>query len=344
MHSHMPDSRLNGAERALQQSFRKIFSFNSLLMALAVLAAYRPMHALPDRRARPVVAVPVRYDPVSLPSPKAPLVLAGAWSMRVDDPRFGGLSGLAIDGERALAVSDLGAVVRFDLPTAPKPMASVQDLVLGPGPFGKKWTRDAESLAADPAGRGWWVGYEQRHSLWLYDPGFERALKVIDLRRNDWRDNRGAEGLIAGPESLLLVTAENGRDAIEVGRPGNKRIALRAGAEVAEAARAPDGSDWLLLRSKGWRGISQSIAPLIKDEAGYRAGPAWPLSKGLFDNYEGMAIAPLPNGGWRFWLVTDDGHRVMARTLLVALDLPAPDKRKARRPAPGFKASTVKSP
>jgi hypothetical protein len=34
-----------------------------------------------------------------------------------------------------------------------------------------------------------------------------------------------------------------------------------------------------------------------------------------------MAIRPSPGGGWRFWLVTDDGHRFMARTLLVALDL-----------------------
>jgi len=32
-------------------------------------------------------------------------------------------------------------------------------------------------------------------------------------------------------------------------------------------------------------------------------------------------IRPLPGGGWRFWLVTDDGHRFKARTLLVALDL-----------------------
>jgi hypothetical protein len=341
---HMPDSLLNGAEQALQQSFRKILSFNGLLMSAAVLAAYRPMHALPDRRARPDVVVPVRYDPVSLPAPRAPLVLAGAWVMKADDPRFGGISSLTFERGRFLAVSDLGAVVSFDPPSAHLPKARLQDLTIGPGPFGKKWTRDAESLAGDPLGRGWWVGYEQHHSLWLYDHDFKRALAAIDLHQSGWRDNRGAEGLLP-KQGTLLVIAENGRDAIEVRPHGIKRADLKVGADVADAARAPDGSDWLLLRTKSLKGLSQSIAPLLKDGAGYRAGPPWPLPKGSFDNYEGLAIAPLPNGSWRFWLVTDDGHRVMARTLLVALDLSAPPgKRKARRQAPGSKNSAVEKP
>ena len=103
------------------------------------------------------------------------------------------------------------------------------------------------------------------------------------------------------------------------------RLRLDAGAEVADAARAPDGSAWLLLRSKGRGGIGQAIAPLIRPGRWPIApGLAWPLPKAAFDNYEGMAIAPLANGGWRFWLVTDDGHRFMARTLLVALDLAEP--------------------
>ena len=100
----------------------------------------------------------------------------------------------------------------------------------------------------------------------------------------------------------------------------SSNLNLNAGADIAEAARAPDGGAWLLLRSKELDGISQWIAPLLKDGEGYRTGLAWPVPKAPLDNYEGMAITPRPGGGWRFWLVTDDGHRVMARTLLVALD------------------------
>ena len=239
--------------------------------------------------------------------------------MSGDDPRFGGLSALTIDQGKFLAVSDLGAVVHFDPPGRGSSRALLADLRIGPGPAGRKKSRDAEALVADPRGRGWWVGYEQRHSLWLYDSGFKQALAAIPVRRA-WRDNRGIEALIADGDGLLAL-AENGREAIRVNASGLHAIGLESGWEVAEAARAPDSSTWLLLRSKGPAGIVQAVAPLIANRHGYRIGEVWPLPKAAFDNYEGMAISAKPGGGWRFWLVTDDGHRFMARTLLVALDL-----------------------
>ena len=239
--------------------------------------------------------------------------------MSADDPRFGGLSALSFDQGRFLAVSDLGAVVLFDLPGKQPSRVLITDLRVGPGPAGRKKSRDAEALAADPRGRGWWVGYEQRHSLWLYDSGFKQALAAIPVRR-DWRDNRGIEALITDGDGLLAL-AENGREAIRVDASGLHSIGLESGWDVAEAARAPDSSAWLLLRSKGRGGIAQAVAPLIRGRRGYRIGTPWPLPKAAFDNYEGMVIRAKPGGDWRFWLVTDDGHRFMARTLLVALDL-----------------------
>jgi hypothetical protein len=319
----MADSQLNGAERILQQMFRKFNFFNALSMIGVVMGVYVTIHELPDRRPQPPRTVSLSYRPVALPSVSGPLRLAGAWKMVAADSRMGGLSALAIDGDQFLAVSDSGTVIRFDPPWFQRPSASLLDLREGPGPRGKKWARDAESLVRDPRGRGWWVGYEQRHSLWLYTDQFTRGLAAIDLKRPDWRDNRGAEGLIVFQDELLVL-AENGRDAMEIGSGGIASRPFEAGEEVADAARAPDGSDWLLLRSKGRHGISQSIAPLIRDGAVLRAGTAWPVPKGAFDNFEGMAITPLGKGGWRFWLVTDDGHRFMARTLLVALDLSNP--------------------
>jgi hypothetical protein len=330
---HMPDSRLNGAERPLQLSFRKLPVFNGLLMAVAVAAAYLPMRALPARRASPPAVVAVSYHPVEIAGAAGPLRMAGAWKLTADYPRFGGISSLAFDRGRFLAVSDRGSIVRFDLPGTQDPTAWVADLREGPGPWGRKSGRDAESLVADPDGRGWWVGYEQYHSLWLYDRDFGRSLGSIDLDRPDWWDNRGAEGLFADNGSLF-VTAENGRDAMRIEKDQLERIDLNAGADVAEAATAPDGSTWLLLRAKGWQGISQAIAPLRKVRSGFRAGPAMPVPKGAFDNFEGMVIAPRQGGGWRIWLISDDGHRIMARTLLVALDyLPPPRRNKS--PAPG---------
>ena len=84
-----------------------------------------------------------------------------------------------------------------------------------------------------------------------------------------------------------------------------------------------------MLRRKGLDGISQSIAPLERRGESLVAGEKWPIPNGPFDNFEGMAIEPGPDGGIRFWLVSDDGHRIFARTLLVALDFPGHDKRPA---------------
>ena len=324
----MADSPLNEAERGLQHSFRKSSVFNGLLLFSVVLTTYVSIGELPDRRLLPAKEVELRFRPIALPRAAGPLKIAGAWTMSADDPRFGGLSALSFDQGRFLAISDLGAVARLDPPGEQSARVLLTDLRVGPGPAGKKKSRDAEAIVYDPRGRGWWVGYEQRHSLWLYDSGFKRALAAIPVHR-DWRDNRGIEALIADGDGLLAL-AENGREAIRVDGAGLHSIGLESGWDVAEAARAPDSSAWLLLRSKGLGGIEQAVAPLIAARRGYRIGEAWPLPKAAFDNYEGMVIMPGPGGGWRFWLVTDDGHRFMARTLLVALDLDRTQK-NARR-------------
>ena len=328
---HLPDSRLNKAEHDVQLSFMKSLRFNGLVLATLVapmmLAVYLQIRDLPDRHPRAPRIVPLRYAPIALAPVAGPLRIAGAWQVTAPDRRFGGLSALAIDRGRFVAVSDLGAAVRFDPPSSPSPTARIVDLAEGPGDPRFKTARDAEALARDPHRRGWLVAYEQRHSLWRYDDDFAHGHNVANLDRPDWKHNRGIEGMIAGRDVVLLA-AENGREAMAVGPLGVARINWAAGIEVADAATAPDGTSWLLLRGKGLRGITQAVAPLVRTYAGYRIGMAWPLPKAPLDNYEGLAIAARPRGGWRLWLVTDDGHRIMARTLLVALDLPAPPQKQ----------------
>lgn len=309
----------------------KSWIFNALLMGSAVGLAYLPISRLPELKAAPPSISSVSYQPVRLDGAEAPLTLAGAWDVHVADRRFTGLSALRIEPGGFVAIGDRGTVARFDRPGVPQPRAWVADIRQGPGPWGEKLARDAESLAADPGGRGFWVGFEQHHSLFLYDSEFGDVLERIDLGREGWFPNRGAEGL-AEADGSLLVIGENGRDVIAIVPGRINRLKLEARADVADAAAAPDGSIWLLLRSKGLHGIRQAIAPLLERGNSLAVGPAMPVPKGRFDNFEGMAIEQRPGGGWRFWLVTDDGHRIFARTLLVALDLDAPH---ARSPARG---------
>jgi hypothetical protein len=329
----MHDSQLNRAERALQHSFMKSLIFNSLLVAVPVGLVSLLIRAMPDRDPSAAVSIPLSFQPVVLAPVESPLRLAGAWKLDANDRRFGGLSALAIDEGEFLAVSDRGSVARFSLPGSGRQEVALSDLRVGPGPFGKKWARDAESLARDPLGRGWWVGFEQNHSLWLYDRDFRRALASVDLHPPDWSDNGGAEGLLAS-DGQLLVLGQNGRDAIRI--EGNKaaNLGLNANQEIADAARAPDGSDWVLLRRPGLSGIQQSIAPLEPTKDGYVIGAAWQVPKGALDNFEGMTIQVRPGGEWRFWLLTDDDFRSSARTLLVALDYSRP-ARSDKSPAMG---------
>ena len=341
----MPDSQLNGAERALQHSFMKSVVFNGLVMAVAISLIYLLIRALPERAARPARDASLSYQAVDLKPVAGQLRLAGAWVLDIEDRRFGGLSGLAFDDGAFLAVTDRGALVRFHPPGPNRLTARVEELRLGPGPYTGKWTRDAESLARDPLGRGWWVGFEQRHSLWLYNDDFQRVLDVVNLARPDWTGNGGAEGLVVR-SGQLLVLGQNGSDGISIGRDGSTNLKVHSGAEIADAARAPDGGSWVLLRQFGAGGINQSIAPLVPTHDGYRVGPALQLPKDPLDNFEGMVIEARPGGTWRFWLVSDDDFRSTSRTLLVALDRDLP-ARHDKSPAPGTglsKQPSVESP
>jgi hypothetical protein len=332
----MADSQLNGAEQALQHSFMKSFVFSGLIMATAIGLVVLLIRAMPDRHANPSVLLALTYRPVELAPVDGPLRLVGAWEVNAPDRRLGGLSALTTKGGKFIALSDRGVVVTFDRPGSSAPMMRLSDLREGPGPFGKKWARDAESIARDPRGRGWWIGFEQRHSIWLYDTQFQRALASVDLKPANWSDNRGPEGLTVS-DGKLLVLGENGRDAILLGPAGPQPLKLHANAQVADAAKAPDGSIWVLLRRPGLSGLAQSVAPLRKSYDGWTVGPESMLPKGPLDNFEGMLIEQRSDSGWRIWLVSDNDYRSMARTLLVALDVKrSPDTTKARRQAPGF--------
>lgn len=318
MTRHLGDSRLNQAERSLQHRFRKSGTLTALLLFALVVGAALWMSSQPQIPMRPVREVAINFRAVSLPAASSsPLRLAEAWVMTSDDPRLQGLSGLAVDGAGFAAISDMGFVVRFAAPTAAASSpATFSDLRVGPGPFGRKVNRDAEAILRDPSANGWWIAYEQDHSVWRYDSDFSKADQTVWLNNLGWANNKGAEGL-AMVGGQITAFAELTREMVKL-RPPLTRIPIESDWDVSDAANAPDGSVWLLLRRD--YGAVEAIAPLIMVQGKTRVGQPWPIPKGLFDNFEGMAIVARP-GGWRFWLVTDDGHRLFARTLLVALDL-----------------------
>ena len=175
------------AERPVQHSFSKIQLVQGLTLVAIILlfAAWRA--GTPDRREAGWRNALVRFEPVALdPRGFGELRLAGAWALTSDDPRFGGISALAIAGGDFVALSDSGVVVRFPKPRQQAARAVIGELPGGPGAPGFKVDRDSEALVRDPLGRGWWVAFETSNELWLYDKDFLRALQHIRFGKARW--------------------------------------------------------------------------------------------------------------------------------------------------------------
>jgi hypothetical protein len=290
-----------------------------LLIAGLVVGGHWHFARLPDRVARADNVSPVTYASVRLPSQAGALRIAGAWRLTSREPRLGGVSALAVDRGALLALTDSGVVIRLPKPNGPRVTASFRDLPAGPGPARFKAARDSEALAFDRSGRGWWVAFESRHSLWWYDAGFARGEQRTRLDRLGWRANQGGEGMVADADGVTIFP-ESGVEMVRVKQSGMKRIALdpRYG-RLADAAALPDGRTILLARTFGPLGFSAKL--LLLDGNGL--SPITAIRLGRLDNPEAIAAEALPGGTIRIWLMTDNDFRRRVPTLLVALDWPA---------------------
>ena len=300
------------------------FSIGWLFAALALLAAIglfdRWLATFPDRaelgsRVARIDAVPVDFDAEGF----APFRLAGAWALTSDDPRFGGVSALAIEDGRLLALSDSGVVIRF---SPSRRSALISELPDGPGANRFKINRDSEALVANPRGRGWWVAFENRDELWLYNRTFTRALQRIWLGKRSWRINSGIEGAVAEGESLLLLH-EGGDNLIRVTGTRARNLPIAgAVARLSDAIDLGGGRMLIVERRLTPLGFRNALVEFERTRSGYRLGRRYRLPLGSRDNVEAAAVEGLPGGGRRLWLMTDDNFHGRMRTLLIALDLP----------------------
>ena len=205
--------------------------------------------------------------------------------------------------------------------------AEVRELAGGPGDPGFKTNRDSEALVRDPAGRGWWVAFETRNALWLYDFGFTRTLRRLDIPPRRVRFNTGIEGLATSGGALLLFP-ESGGFALQLGRSGWTEIPFDFPARpVADATVLPNQSLLVIERRLSATGFVNALVQLNRCEAGYCV--SWRIRLGVapLDNVEAIAVEALDSGGVRLWLTTDDNSHRPLRTLLIAADLPPQFKR-----------------
>jgi hypothetical protein len=268
---------------------------------------------------------------------------------------FGGLSAIARDGSRWLAVSDQGAVVRFPLkidgqgriaPFALGDEAAVEIIPLR-GPDGAVLEGaanvDAEGLAPAPDG-GWFVSLERNHRLLRYARGGLGAAAVAgppQIGFEGLEPNGGMEALARLPDGRLLAAAEYGP---QTGRaappywliaPFQREPAAPAGAFTIEGAfgiteaQVEGDRVWLLKRAftaaTGRLEMTLERCSLVTVLAGApRCAVALALAPPFpMDNYEGLALLPDPAGrGTLFLILSDDNFSATQRTLALTFLLP----------------------
>ncbi len=333
----MPDSRLKQAERRLQLLFSKSSFFSGLLVAGLVIGARCAMGYLPDREAQADAVAAVTFTPVRLNSDGGPLRIAGAWRVESSERRLGGLSALAVDGSELLALSDSGVVIRMPKPGGARSTAHFRDLPDGPGDPRRKSRRDSEALARLADG-DWLVAFENRNQIWRYDPAFRSGRRVVRFANQGWATNRGIEAMAVDRDGGVLAIPE-GRGLLIAVRDGVETRPLASeGWTVSDAARMPGGRLLVLLRRITIAGFRNAIGELEPSATGWRIAVRAELPLGPLDNAEGLAAEPLPAGGTRLWIVSDDDFAGYRRTLLLAVDLAASAQVK-RRSSPPFSQS-----
>jgi hypothetical protein len=308
------------------------------LALLVTAAAPACSRGVPASGAATVRAVPLPSEELtSAFRPGAGATPLAGWRLSSDDPRLGGLSGILVEQDRLLLVSDRGwlwTVAR----TGPGPAGLVAgswrvgELVLGGRP------PDAEALARESDGRIV-VATEGTHRIArLPAAATGPRLGLAASRLPGWLAelpaNQGVEALATLPDGRLLAIAEAGTDDLHpaaiLGGGPQRRLLYRSAPGFA-----PTGADrvgpWLLVLERRLSPLSGFTARVTATPVDRIDGPEETIEPaveiarlagpGLVDNMEGIAAEPIDGGdGYRLWLVSDDNFSPLQRTLLILLE------------------------
>lgn len=294
-------------------------------------------------------------DELTAAGDASPIIYRGGLELRSSEDRFGGLSGLLVegDGTRLIAVTDIGywltAQLSYD---AAGNLAGISDVHMSPvldrtgdSVAGSKKLGDAEGLTRLSDGR-LAVSFERTHRVWAYDVethGFAAPAQPVaihpELRHAV--NNKGLEAIVQLPDRTLLAITEatmSSDDHIvgwHVDVEESRRIALKRvnPFDLTDMALLPNGDVLTLERRYSTLGGVGAQIRLIevedlfaRDGANDTAldGPILYRSSAgqTVDNMEGLATLVTPQGKQMVFLVSDDNFNPLQRTLLLMFELP----------------------
>lgn len=288
----------------------------------------------------------LRFDPVSLNSQHpgqrqlGALRYLGGWSIRSNDPRFGGISAMHVEGRQVLAVSDRGFVICFALPAEGRASrVRIDGLEEGPGSRARASNRDAEAMAV--GARHVWIGFESRNAVWRYRrPAMDGEAGARPLAMRDWPRNRGSEAMVRLADGRFLIFAEGGADSdgttpalLFSGDPaeegtGSTLLRYRApdGYRITDAALLPDGRLLFLNRRIGLlNGITAKLTlgtpPMLRNDAVLAGDEIADFRPPVtVDNMEALSVTR-ESGRTIVWIASDDNFSPLQRTLLLKFAL-----------------------
>lgn len=275
------------------------------------------------------------------------LVYRGGLELTAADPRFGGLSGLAISdrGRRLYAVTDRGHwIFFFPVVSEAGRLVGIAGAQIGKlrDPAGNPLRRgrgtDAESLVRIEGGLA--VAFEHRHRLWLYrgapNPldGRPTALPLPAGARG-MSPNKGLEAAARLPDGRLMVIAEDfPADAayargwiFDAGRWRGFRY-RRTGQFLPAGASALPGGGLLVLERRfsyigGFGTRLVELAPgAVRPGAEISGREMARFERPLItDNFEGIASYRDGAGDTILYLVSDDNFNPLQGTYLLRFAL-----------------------
>lgn len=309
-------------------------------LAWPLLATFAPVVAPPRAVPPPIAWVEARPVPLDPSWPGrtrlGALRFLGAWTLTGNDPRFGSISAMHVEGGEVLAFSDAGWRMRFPAPTpgGGRVAARIDPLAEGPGAADRKAARDVEAMWVE--GGKVWIAFERINEVWRFDRRTWRAEAHTQppvLR--DWPANRGPEAMARLADGRFLLLDEGpgggGPAALFEGDPavaGTRAVKLRyaapSGYRPTDAARVPDGSLLVLNRHVSLlEGFSAKLVRVRGAPGGVLRGEEVadfhpPVN---VDNMEALSVTR-EGGRTILWIASDDNSLPLQRTLLMKFEYP----------------------
>ena len=316
----------------------RIVFLAAALLLLATMVPPAPLAPPPGPEIARLTIAPLPLD-ASDPGRRrvGALVFLGGWALASDNPRFGGISAMHVEGGRVIAVNDAGTLLRFPLPGSGPARVRIDSLPAGPAAH--KRDRDSEALAI--RGGSAWVAFERHNLVRRYrraDWRVEASAAPPAMRR--WGRNSGAEALVRLPGGRFLALAEgpddggafseailfDGDPAVAGTRSAKLRYRRAPGFRVTDAALLPDGRLLLLNRRFTWLGgwaalLSIAPAPALAAGGTIEARAIAELRAPLtVDNMEALSVT-VEGGRTIVWIASDDNLIALQRTLLLKFAL-----------------------